>query len=298
MSSASACAPNAVGERLDVLRLDREAGGGAVAAEALEVLGAGERARRAGRRRCPRGPSPSSRRRGGAGDQDDRAAVPLDEPRGDDADHALVPVLAGDDVAAAAAAGIGPRLDLGGRRAEDPVLDGLALAVQVLELLGELLGLARVVGEEQRERRLGPAEPAGGVDPRSEPEADRALVAGRRIDAGDAHQRAQPGLLGLREPAEAEQRERAALVDERDDVGDGRERDDVEVAVEERMPGSEERLGELPDDRGAAETGERVVALERRDDRAGRERVAGTVVVGDDDLEPEPRAPPRPRPPR
>ena len=55
------------------------------------------------------------------------------------------------------------------------------------------------------------------------------------------------------------------------------------------MPGAEQRLGELPDDRGAAEPGERIVALQRRDDRAVREALAGPVVVGDDDLEPEPR---------
>ncbi len=75
---------------------------------------------------------------------------------------------------------------------------------------------------------------------------------------------------------------------ERHDVGDGREGDDVEVALEKRMARSEQRLGELPHDGGAAETGERVVALQRRDDRAGRERVAGAVVIGDDHLEPEP----------
>ena len=43
-STASACAANASRERLDVLGPDREPGGGAVAAEALEVLGAGARA--------------------------------------------------------------------------------------------------------------------------------------------------------------------------------------------------------------------------------------------------------------
>ena len=53
------------------------------------------------------------------------------------------------------------------------------------------------------------------------------------------------------------------------------------------MVGAEQRLRELPDDAGAAEPGERIVALERRDDRAVRERVGGPVVVGDDDLEPE-----------
>ena len=53
------------------------------------------------------------------------------------------------------------------------------------------------------------------------------------------------------------------------------------------MPCAQQRLGELPDDAGAAEAGERIVALQRCDDRAGRERVARPVMVGDDDLEPE-----------
>ena len=61
---------------------------------------------------------------------------------------------------------------------------------------------------------------------------DSSIEAG--IDVPDAHQRAQPGLLRLREPPQAEQRERAVLVDERHDVGDRRERDDVEVPLEER----------------------------------------------------------------
>src|SRR6266702_2641483 len=111
------------------------------------------------------------------------------------------------------------------------------------------------------------AEPAGGVDPRREPEADRTLVARGGIDAGDAHQRAQPRLLRLGEATQTRERERAALVAERHDVGDGRERDDVEVAVEKRMVAAEQRLGELPHDRGATETRERILALERCDDR-------------------------------
>ena len=86
----------------------------------------------------------------------------------------------------------------------------------------------------------------------------------------DAHQRLEARLLGLGEAPQPEQRERAVLVDERDDVGDGRERDDVEVALEKRMRRAEQRLGELPDDARAAETGERVVALQGRDDRARR----------------------------
>ena len=73
----------------------------------------------------------------GAGDHHDRPVVTLDEARRDDADHAFVPAFAGDDVAAPAPAGLGPRLDLLDRFAQNPLLDGLSLAVQRLELLGE-----------------------------------------------------------------------------------------------------------------------------------------------------------------
>ena len=113
-----------------------------MAAEALEVLGArGEGAVQV------EGAAGAARAlpvaAGRAGDQHDRPAVALDEPRGDDADHALVPVRAGDDVAAVRAALLGPGLDLVDRGAEDPLLDGLPLAVQLLELLGEPRRLGR-----------------------------------------------------------------------------------------------------------------------------------------------------------
>src|SRR5205085_6604170 len=61
----------------------------------------------------------------GPGDQDDRAVVPLDEPRRDDPDHPLVPVLSGEDVAAPPPARLGPLLHLRDGRAENPVLDRL-----------------------------------------------------------------------------------------------------------------------------------------------------------------------------
>ena len=57
----------------------------------------------------------------------------LREAGGDDADHALVPVLARHDVGAAAALGLRPFLDLGDRLADDAALHRLALPVQLLE---------------------------------------------------------------------------------------------------------------------------------------------------------------------
>ena len=66
-----------------------------------------------------------------------------------------MPVLVRDDVAAPTLAALGPRLHLGDGLAEDPVLDGLTLAVQLLQASGELGGLGVVLGEEELERRLG-----------------------------------------------------------------------------------------------------------------------------------------------
>src|SRR5262249_59783740 len=112
---------------------DRQAGRGAVTAEALEV----RRARRERRveversRRSPR-PLPVAVR---AGDQHDRPAEALDETRGDDPDHALVPVGTGENVPSAAPSLRRPRLDLVDRGTEDALLDRLPFAVQRLELV-------------------------------------------------------------------------------------------------------------------------------------------------------------------
>ena len=54
----------------------------------------------------------------------------LDEPRGDDADHALVPAFVPEDVAPARATLRRPRLDPRDGLAQDPLLHGLALAYQ------------------------------------------------------------------------------------------------------------------------------------------------------------------------
>ena len=122
---------------------------------------------------------------------------------------------------------------------------------------------------------VGRPEPAGGVDPRREPEADGALVDGRGVDARGAHQRAQArAASSSASRAQPGDRERAVLVEERDDVGDRRERDEVEVAGEPLVAGAEQRLGELVDDAGAAELRERIVGGPRGDDRAVGQLVA------------------------
>ena len=93
------------------------------------------------------------------------------------------------------------------------------------------------------------------------PIADSSTVApGRRARPASAH--ADRPSASARAGA-ARSGERAVLVDQRHDVRDRRQRDEIEVALEKRVAGAEQRLRELPDDPGAAEAGERVVALER-----------------------------------
>ena len=83
-----------------------------------------------------------------------------------------------------------------------------------------------------------------------------------------------------RSPA-AGRRKRAVFVEQRDDVGDRREGDEVEI----RRDVDAQRLRELADDTGAAELREWIVRRPCRDDRAVRQSGAGTMVVGDDHLE-------------
>ena len=136
------------------------------------------------------------------------------------------------------------------------------------------------------------AEPAGGVDPRREPEPDRAGVDRGGIDARGAHERAQARRLVVRA-----RRRRPAATRPRFSSTSGTTSATVASATRSRCRSRSrhaERLEQLVDDAGAAELRERVVGRPRRDDRAVGERVAGPVVVGDDDLEPARRAP---RPP-
>ena len=66
-------------------------------------------------------------------------------------DDALVPVLAPQDVAAASPPGSGIASTARDRLAQDPVLDRLAIAVQLLERVGVPARLVGVVGEHELE---------------------------------------------------------------------------------------------------------------------------------------------------
>ena len=121
-------------------------------------------------------------------DDDRRAVQLLLEPAGDDADHAR-------DASRGAATMATARLPwraaerLG--RLADRRLDRAALLVEPVELGGDRLGLGRILGGEQAHAEIGLADPAAGVDPRAEREAE--IAAGRRPGAAAPRRRARRG---------------------------------------------------------------------------------------------------------
>ena len=256
-----------VGERRDLVCRDRQPRRRAVPSEALEH----GRARREARVQVERRDRATRARSLIAveRDHDHRAAVALDEPGRDDADHARVPPLAGDDVAASLAALGRTSLDRGDGRAQDVGLDRLALAVPLLETPRERLGLCAVAREQEVERLARMAEPAGGVDPRAEAEPEVGGAQARTIDAGHLHQRRQPGSLAACEATQAGAHERAVLVAQLDHVGDRREGDEIEAALQldgrlgRAEPARPQRLRELEHDPRPAQLAERVGVLVR-----------------------------------
>ena len=136
----------------------------------------------------------------------------------------------------------------------------------------DLRGARGILGEDQLERRVGAVQAPGGVQARRQREAD---ARARRRCAGstprDRHQRAQPGLGRARQRAQPAAHERAVLAHQRHDVGDRRERHQVEVLLAGLARGSpapprghrprcDSACGELVGDRRRAQLAARIAA--------------------------------------
>ena len=87
----------------------------------------------------------------------------------------------------------GRRLRLG--RGAHRRLDLAALGVQRVQPLGQRRRLVRVVGGEEPRAEVGRADPAAGVDPRPEDEAERRRSIGGPGQPGDRGQRRDPRPL-------------------------------------------------------------------------------------------------------
>jgi hypothetical protein len=90
---------------------------------------------------------------------------PLGEARRDDPDHALVPVLVPQDVPAPSPLRLGERVHGRDGVAQDPILDRLALAIQLLEDVGASPRLVEIGRQHELERHVGTTQPTGRVDP-------------------------------------------------------------------------------------------------------------------------------------
>ena len=123
----------------------------------------------------------------------------------------------------------GLRLGLGLRQGGE--LDRLALAVEPVELGGEPRAFRRVVLQQEIDAERGAADAAAGIDARPEQEAEMPGL-GRAAEPGDVHQRGEPGVLAPAQRDETLGHEGAVEPLERDHVGDGAQRHQIEQAEE------------------------------------------------------------------
>jgi hypothetical protein len=265
------------------LARDGAARGGAVAPVAQQVRGAGVEPGQQveGRDRPARaGPLVSLERH-----HDDRAVVALGQARSDYPDDAGMPAVGGQDVGRPVARGRDLRLGL----EEDARLGVAALGVGGVELGGDGLGARVVLGQHELQPRVGAVKAARGVDPRRETEADRARVEGPRVHRGNPHERAQPDLARRGQRPQPLAHQPAVLTAQRDAVGHGGQRHEVEVLPRRprRTPGVGQRGDELVRDAGGAEVRTRVAPDHGMDDRGvGQRARARLVVVGHHNVDP------------
>ena len=174
------------------------------------------------------------------------------------------------------------------------LLPRLVLAV---ELAGERVRAVRVLLEEEPHAAAGVVEPSGRVDPRSEPEPDLTRRDLRPLgDPGDPLERAQAGATALREHLEPPANEDPVRADERHDVRDRAEGDEIEGVLQVRLRtlGAEpaalaqrsaerHRERERHADRGEVLRWVAAAGLVRVQDRGRRRQLDRHRVVIDDD---------------
>ena len=145
-----------------------------------------------------------------------------------DADHARVPpVLREDDTVRGVEV---ERLDELARARERPAIDFLAVAIELLQLARDRVRLVLVLGHQELDAAQRVAEPAHGIEPRGEDEADAARIERLSLEPGRADEGANALVGRLLHYLEPRAREHAILAAQRCDVRDGRERDQVEHA--------------------------------------------------------------------
>ena len=197
---------------------------------------------------------------------------------------------------------VGAALQHAHGRLEGVGLHRLAGDVQGVELGGQLGGFERVVGGEQARAEVGAADPAPGVDARSEHEAG---VEGRRLALrapGGCEQRLQPRIGPAGHDLQPLGGQRAVEAGERGHVADCTERGQIEPlakiglrprleqAAPPRLPVQRRQQHEGDARRRQHPLARAAVGPVGVDQGCGRRRIAGAhqVMVDDHDRQPHP----------
>ena len=221
----------------------------------------------------------------------------LGEPARHQAHHALVPAVAGDQQQGQVGIGLDQPLGVGDRLLQHARLDGLALAVELVEQHGDARRLHLVVGGEQARAERGIADASAGVDARAQHEAQM-IGRGRHGEAGGIGERAQPGVAALAHDLQALGHVGAVEALERHHIAHGGEADEVEqrqqvgrraLGAVVSAPAQLARGGDQQHegDAGGAQVAEaRQVVLAVGVDDGGDigQALVGLVVVDDDDI--------------
>ena len=165
------------------------------------------------------------------------------------------------------------------------------VALAASSVAASVLGLGRVLGEQQAGGVERLPHPPRGVESRRDGEPDGLEVGCGGFDAGPREEGRDPRPRGGAHPLEAEPRDRTVLAQHGDDVGHGadhgelRERQGFRLGVRQ-LAEQQARDGER--DAAAGQAGIRVVAVRtvRVDDRdRRREHLRQAMVVGHDDVD-------------
>jgi len=169
--------------------------------------------------------------------------------------------------------------------------DGLALAVEFVELGGDHFRLRRLVERQQPGAKRRVADAAAGIDARADQEAEM-IGRQRRIDPREAPERGDAAIGAAPERDQALDDEGAVEADERHDIADRAERHEIEPLQEIRLfplagiPAApaqfaidrDDREEGDPDGGEIAEAGEVVLAV-GVDDGDGRRQLGAHLVM-------------------
>ena len=166
--------------------------------------------------------------------QGQRESGPLEallQARRDQPDDAGRPALARHDHRRAALLQPEREQSLGFGLGEHRQFDLLARAIEAVELGGDCARLQFVARRQQPRAERGIADAAARIDARADEKAEM-IGARRPVGARRVEQGGQARALALAHHGEAARDERAVEADERHDVGDRRQRDEIERGQE------------------------------------------------------------------